>query len=108
MWIESPANPTLRLVDIPRIVHLAESHPSKPIVLVDNTFHSRFYSSARELKRLDVILRSSLYAHFSESLTGLATIWAYDETDRFRRESEDRVNIENRFACAPTGYNARG
>ena len=56
-----------------------------------------YRASARELKRLDAILRSSLYAHFSESLTGLATIRAYGETERFRRESEDRVNIENRF-----------
>ena len=53
--------------------------------------------SARELKRLDSILRSSLYAHFSESLVGLPTIRAYGETDRFRKESEDLVNIENRF-----------
>ena len=59
---------------------------------------ARYYrSSARELKRLDAILRSSLYAHFSESLTGLATIRTYGETERFRKESEDRMNIENRF-----------
>ena len=57
-----------------------------------------YRASARELKRLDAILRSSLYAHFSESLTGLATIRAYGETERFKKESEDRVNIENRFA----------
>jgi len=56
-----------------------------------------YRASARELKRLDAILRSSLYAHFSESLTGLATIRAYGETERFRRESEGRVNVENRF-----------
>jgi ABC-type multidrug transport system fused ATPase/permease subunit len=63
-------------------------------------FLSIYYrASARELKRLDAILRSSLYAHFSESLTGLATIRAYGETDRFRKESEDRMNIENRSVC---------
>jgi len=56
-----------------------------------------YRASARELKRLDAILRSSLYAHFSESLTGLATIRAYGETERFRKESEDRMNIENRY-----------
>ena len=56
-----------------------------------------YRASARELKRLDAILRSSLYAHFSESLTGLATIRAYGETERFRKESEDRMNVENRF-----------
>ncbi|TDL28197.1 ABC transporter [Rickenella mellea] len=56
-----------------------------------------FYrSSARELKRLDAILRSSLYSHFSESLSGLATIRAYGETERFRLDNERRVDIENR------------
>jgi len=61
-----------------------------------------YRASAQELKRLDAILRSSLYAHFSESLAGLATIRAYGETERFRKESENRVNIENRFVCTST------
>jgi len=45
IWIESPTNPTLRLIDVPRIVRLAHSHPSKPLILVDNTFASPFYIS---------------------------------------------------------------
>ncbi|KAI0681859.1 pyridoxal phosphate-dependent transferase, partial [Cerioporus squamosus] len=45
IWIESPTNPTLRLIDIPRIVSLAREAPSRPLVLVDNTFLSPFYSS---------------------------------------------------------------
>lgn len=45
VWIECPTNPTLRLIDIPRIVKLAKSHPSNPLVLVDNTFLSPYYSS---------------------------------------------------------------
>ena len=70
-------------------------------IMVLYYFLSLYYrASARELKRLDAILRSSLYAHFSESLTGLATIRAYGETERFRKESEDWVNTENRFVCA--------
>ncbi|KAH8100094.1 P-loop containing nucleoside triphosphate hydrolase protein [Cristinia sonorae] len=52
--------------------------------------------SARELKRLDSILRSSLYSHFSESLSGLATIRAYGETDRFLEENRKRIDVENR------------
>ncbi|KAI0783557.1 P-loop containing nucleoside triphosphate hydrolase protein [Abortiporus biennis] len=56
-----------------------------------------FYrASARELKRLDALLRSSLYSHFSESLSGLATIRAYGESDRFIEENQRRVDIENR------------
>ncbi|KAH9031752.1 ABC transporter [Lactarius pseudohatsudake] len=56
-----------------------------------------FYrASAREMKRLDAILRSSLYSHFSETLSGIATIRAYGEEVRFFNENRDRVNIGNR------------
>ncbi|PFH53092.1 hypothetical protein AMATHDRAFT_73621 [Amanita thiersii Skay4041] len=57
-----------------------------------------FYrASARELKNTtDAVLRSSLYSHFSESLSGLATIRAYGEAERFRRDNESRVDVENR------------
>ncbi|KAH9003059.1 ABC transporter [Lactarius hatsudake] len=46
--------------------------------------------------RLDAILRSSLYSHFSETLSGIATIRAYGEEGRFVKENRDQVNIENR------------
>ena len=46
---------------------------------------------------LDAVLRSSLwYSHFSESLSGLATIWAYGEVERFCADNKKRVDIENR------------
>lgn len=37
-----------------------------------------------------------LYSHFSESLSGLATIRAYGETERFLEENRKRVDTENR------------
>jgi len=77
------------------------------VMIVYAAFAVYYRASSRELKRLDAILRSSLYAHFSESLAGLATIRAYGETDRFRRESEDRVNIENRFVCTYTRWSTK-
>jgi cystathionine gamma-lyase len=57
IWIESPTNPTLRLIDIPRIVSLARSHPASPLVLVDNTFLSPFYSSPL-LQGADIVMHS--------------------------------------------------
>lgn len=58
---------------------------------------SDFYrSSAREIKRIDNILRSSLYAHFSESLAGLSTIRAFGETKRFISDNEKFIDDENR------------
>ncbi|CAG8600207.1 14336_t:CDS:10, partial [Dentiscutata heterogama] len=55
-----------------------------------------FRATNRELKRLDSILRSSLYAHFSESLTGLPTIRAYREQARFINTNERYIDLENR------------
>jgi len=57
IWIESPTNPTLRLIDIPRIVAIARAHPSHPLILVDNTFMSPFYSSPL-LQDADIVLHS--------------------------------------------------
>ncbi|PWN35761.1 uncharacterized protein FA14DRAFT_167758 [Meira miltonrushii] len=51
---------------------------------------------AREVKRLDALLRSALYSHFSETLTGLATLRAYQETERFRSDHHRHLDIENR------------
>ena len=57
IWIETPTNPTLRIIDIPRLVHLASLSPSHPLVLVDNTFMSPFYQSPL-LLGADIVLHS--------------------------------------------------
>lgn len=47
-------------------------------------FVLKYYRSvARELKRLDSITRSPVYAHFSETLGGLSTIRAFGQIVRF-------------------------
>lgn len=57
IWIESPTNPTLRLIDIPLISRIARSHPARPFVLVDNTFLSPFYASPL-LLGADIVIHS--------------------------------------------------
>lgn len=53
----------------------------------------RYYlRSSRELKRLDSVSRSPIYAHFQESLGGIATIRAYRQQQRFLLENEWRVD----------------
>ncbi|KAJ7593413.1 ABC protein [Mycena floridula] len=67
------------------------------VVFLGYTYFAKFYrASARELKRLDAILRSVLYSHFSESLTGLPTIRSYNEVPRFIRENRSYIDLENR------------
>lgn len=60
-------------------------------------YFAQFYrTSAREVKRLDAMLRSLLYSHFSESLSGLATIRAYGETQRFIHDNCYYMDLEDR------------
>ena len=39
---------------------------------------------------------SPIYAHFSETLTGLATIRAFRDEERFKQENEHRLEINQR------------
>ena len=57
----------------------------------------RYYlRTSRELKRLDSVSRSPIYAHFQESLGGITTIRAYRQQDRFALENEWRVDANLR------------
>lgn len=57
----------------------------------------RYYLRAsRELKRLDSVSRSPIYAHFQESLGGISTIRAYQQQSRFIDENEWRVDANLR------------
>ena len=57
----------------------------------------RYYlRTSRELKRLDSISRSPIYAHFQESLSGISTIRAYHQQKRFSLENEWRVDANLR------------
>ncbi|TCD60600.1 hypothetical protein EIP91_009818 [Steccherinum ochraceum] len=66
-------------------------------ILVGYQYFAAFYrESAREIKRLDAILRSLLYAHFAESLSGLPTIRSYGEVQRFLSDNEYYIDLEDR------------
>ncbi|OBZ72274.1 Oligomycin resistance ATP-dependent permease YOR1 [Grifola frondosa] len=68
-------------------------------IAVGYSYFAGFYrASARELKRLDAMLRSLLYAHFAESLSGLPTIRSYGEIQRFLKDNEYYVDLEDRAA----------
>ena len=57
----------------------------------------RYYlRTSRELKRLDSVSRSPIYAHFQETLGGITTIRAYRQQHRFAMENEWRVDANLR------------
>ena len=49
LFVETPANPTLRMTDIAHAVELARSHPANPLVAVDNTFLGPTFQHPLEL-----------------------------------------------------------
>lgn len=56
VWIESPTNPTLRLVDIAAASEVAHRHPGV-FVVVDNTFMSSYFQRPLTLGA-DIVMHS--------------------------------------------------
>lgn len=72
-----------------------------PLALVYIGYQKYYLRTSRELKRLDSVSRSPIFAHFQESLGGLSTIRAYGQQKRFVHENEVR-NDANLRAFFPS------
>lgn len=65
-------------------------------------YYQRYYlRTSRELKRLDSVSKSPIYAHFQETLGGISTVRAYDQSARFNYINSSRVDLNQR-AYYPT------
>jgi ABC-type multidrug transport system fused ATPase/permease subunit len=84
---------TFILISVIFPIYLA---PLAPLLVFYWYFQAYYRSTSRELKRLDSIARSPLYAHFSESLTGLSTLRAYRVQDRFIDLNQKHQDASNR------------
>ena len=57
----------------------------------------KFYlRSSRDLKRIESVQRSPLFQQFGETLSGITTIRAYGEEQRFIRDNMLKINTHNR------------
>ena len=60
-----------------------------------------YLSTSRQLKRLESTSRSPVYAHFQETLQGVSTIRAFDQTHRFIKQSELKVDVNTKaYYCS--------
>ncbi|KAI9887687.1 MAG: hypothetical protein M1823_000551 [Watsoniomyces obsoletus] len=67
-----------------------------PLAFVYLYYQGYYLRASRELKRLDSVSRSPIYAHFQESLGGVSTIRAYRQQDRYALENAWRVDANLR------------
>lgn len=58
IWIETPTNPLLKIIDIEKICRWAKTLPGKPLTVIDNTFASPYFQRPFELGA-DIVLHSS-------------------------------------------------
>ena len=67
-----------------------------PLAAIYQYIQRYYLRTSRELKRLDSVSRSPIYAHFQETLGGINTIRAYRQQGRFSLENEWRVDANLR------------
>lgn len=78
VFVETPANPTLRMSDIAAAVEAARKHPDKPLVAVDNTFLGPTFQHPLPLGADLVVYSATKYlSGFSDMLAGV--VLARDE-----------------------------
>ncbi|KAG8381914.1 hypothetical protein BUALT_Bualt05G0022300 [Buddleja alternifolia] len=76
-----------------------------PLLVLFFAAYIYYQSTAREVKRLDSITRSPVYAHFGEALNGLSTIRAYKAYDRMANINGKSMDNNVRFALVNASSN---
>lgn len=71
-----------------------------PLVYLYCSTQEWYMIFARELVRLDVTSRSPLYASFGETLSGLDTIRAFKQEDRFKETLAKRLDLQQSVSYA--------
>ncbi|KAF8948965.1 hypothetical protein BGZ47_000640 [Haplosporangium gracile] len=79
------------------LVVVTMSTPSFIIIILPFSFvylwlQKYFLSTSREIRRLDSVSRSPVFAHFQETLGGISTIRAYRQQKRFIDGNEHRLD----------------
>ncbi|KAI8472504.1 MAG: P-loop containing nucleoside triphosphate hydrolase protein [Monoraphidium minutum] len=67
-----------------------------PLSLLYYRVQRLYLATSRELKRLDALAFSPIFQHYSESLTGLATIRAFGRQDLFADVNRTHIKQSNR------------
>lgn len=76
-----------------------------PLAAIYKYMQGYYLATSRELKRLESVSKSPVFAHFKESLNGLSTIRAYRQEARFAQEDENKIDTNMRAWMASATAN---
>lgn len=74
-----------------------------PIVFLYHNIQKYYTATLKQLRRLETQHQSFLYSTFAETISGLATIKAFDAEDRFRKQFNNRLDTFQRCFAAKEG-----
>jgi len=98
LWLESPTNPLLRVVDIDAVSEVAHSHGA--MVSVDNTFASPFLQQPLHLGADFVVHSSTKYIGGHSDVVGGAILTNNDELEKELRFHQNAVGaVPSPFDC---------
>src|SRR3990172_1798062 len=98
IWIETPTNPLLKVVDISSVVRLAAS--AGAMTVVDNTFATPYLQRPLEMGA-DVVMHSATkyLAGHSDVISGLLAIRREDVAERLRFHQNAAGAVPSPFDC---------
>lgn len=98
VWLESPSNPTLKIIDLAACAEIA--HRAGAYVGVDNTFASPYFQNPLDLG-VDIVMHSATkYINGHSDVVMGALIWRNAEIGgRLRAYSKRAGNIPSPFDC---------
>ncbi|XP_047332545.1 ABC transporter C family member 12-like isoform X2 [Impatiens glandulifera] len=76
-----------------------------PLLILFHAAYLYYQATSREIKRLDSISRSPVYAQFGEALNGLSTIGAYKAYDRMAKTNGRSMDNNIRFTLVNSSSN---
>ena len=98
VWLESPSNPLLRIVDIDAVSEIAHSHDAK--VCVDNTFATPYLQQPLHLGADLVVHSATKYIGGHSDVVGGAIMTSDDELEKQLRFHQNAIGaVPSPFDC---------
>jgi len=100
LWVETPTNPTLKLIDIRAVCKIARAKNPNIIIIVDNTFASSYFQSPLDLGA-DMVMHSlTKYMNgHSDSVMGALMCNSDEINDRMR-------HLQNAIGAVPSPFDS--